>query len=296
MNTMGNIAAVLAVGTIALSVAAQPAIGRRPPVIKHDPVTIAVRGQPVTIRAVVTTETGAVKTARLHYSVSRDVAPFTAAMTAAGGGSYFATIPATIMESASEVTYYVDATDDADGTAETPWHKIRVQGPATNATSVAEPPPASAKRAAWVKPALWAGGAALVAGGVVALSGGGGGGGDGGGGSSGTTNTGTYAGTVTTTLEMQNGTPVASSHAVTFTIVSSGIVSSDNLQTGQHLEAPLRGSDFTMVAPVSSGGLTGSINYYGSLLNSRIVGSVSGSVSSNGTPGSVTGSFSATRQ
>jgi len=280
----------------------QPATAGHPPAIKHEPVTVSVRGQPIMIRAIITVETGAVKTVRLHYALSKDMAPIGVAMQAAGGGSYYAAVSGAILESAGGVSYYIEAIDEADGTAETPWYTVKIQAPSVavpgGAAVGGDGPPAPGepeKQGSWVKPALIAGGVALAVGGGVALAVGGGGGGGGGGGTA-TTNTGTYAGTVTTSLEMQGASAVSSSHPATFVVVSSGVVSSDDLQTGQHLEANLSGTSFSMTAPVNDHGLTGSITYNGSLINSRILGSVGGSVASNGVSGAYSGTFTATKR
>ena len=46
----------------------------RPPMIKHQAVTVAVQGQPIAVRATVTDDVD-VKTVTLNYTTSRDAAP-----------------------------------------------------------------------------------------------------------------------------------------------------------------------------------------------------------------------------
>ena len=275
----------------------------KPPVIKHEPVTIAVPGQPVYVRAVVTDDSGAVKSVTLFYSSSRDASPLKAAMQNTGAGSYFGSIPANML-TGKEAHYYIEAMDEEGLTAETPWYTIKLEaasvggGPAV-AAGPGAPPPARAH--SWTKPALIAGGALLVAGGALAVASGSGGGGGGGGGG-GSTNTtggtsGTYAGSATVCLQLSSESPNCSSHPITFTVTSSGLVSSDNLQPGQHLEATLSGSDFTMVAPVATSNLTGQIRYAGTVFSGRIAGTVDGQATSTSGPAGVySGFFNAAKQ
>ncbi len=257
----------------------------RPPVIRHDPVRAAPKGQAIQIRATVTADQG-VNSVTLYYAVSRDAAPFKQAMQDAGAGAFIGTIPASLLDAASEIFYYVEATDRTDAISETPWHRI-------NLRAAAETPPdqPGATSRSWKKPALIAGGIAL-AGGAAALIAGSQGGDDGGGAT--TTNTGTFAGTVTTVLDITGESPSVETRPVSFTVVSSGIVTSDNLQPGRHLEGTLRDNAFSMTGRVDDPDKTGEIRYQGALLGSRIVGSLTGSVvTTNGAVGVYSGTFTA---
>jgi hypothetical protein len=211
-------------------------------------------------------------------------------MNSAGKNSYLGTIPATQLSAISNVSYYIEATDALDASAETPWYTVRFQGQTDAETAVAAP-----QEWSWKKTALvgGAGAAALVGG--IALAGGGGGGGEGG---TTTTNAGTYVGSVSTTLELDGSAPTTTTHAVTFTVFSAGLVSSDTLQEGQHLEARLTGGgDFEMVADISTPGLTGRIRYLGHLINTRITGNIDGTArTSDGVPGTYSGTFSAVKR
>jgi hypothetical protein len=264
----------------------------RPPVIKHEPVRAAAAGQSISIRASVTDDAGAVKDVRLLYSTSRDAAPFKAAMQSTGAGVYVGTLPGSVLSGLDRLSYYIEATDDQDLTSETPWYTVNLQSTATSAVTRTETAPPESGGSSWGRTALYAGGAAaLIGAGAWAASGGGGGGG---GGSK--TNVGTYAGSVTTCLEMEGGSPSCSSHSMSIQVLSDGVVSSDNLYRNQHLEGRLSGSDFALVAEVHETNVTGEIVFQGTVLDSRIVGSVSGSAtSSGGTKGVYSGTFSATR-
>ncbi len=281
----------------------------RGPAIRHDPVTVAMVGQPLVVRAVVTSQFAAIKSVTLFYAASKDAAPFSVAMRASGGAAYVGTIPSAMLTGHDRLSYYIEAMDDLDAASETPWQAVQVRSSATPGTtvrlggsSVQTPapgaPPAESARPFWKKPAVWIGGAALVAAGTVAaLSSGGGGGGSDGGSGTATTNSGTYAGTVTESLQYPGGSPSYATRPVTFSVVSSGVVSSDNLRPGQHLEAALIGNDFVMISNVSETNATGQVRYVGTLLTGRIVGTVEGSVQNTaGATGNYSGNFYAIKQ
>lgn len=307
-RTASLLLAVLAVATVMPrpSDAASPYY--RGPVIRHEPVTVAAAGQPLVIRAVVTSEFAAIKSVTLFYGASKDAAPFKVPMRASGSAAYVGTIPAAMMTGHDHLSYYIEAMDDLDAASETPWQAVQIRSsttplPATHPATAQQPAagsaPAEPARPFWKKPAVWIGGAALVAAGTVAaLSSGGGGGGSGGGGSgTTTTNSGTYVGTVTESLQFSGGAASYSTRPVTFSVVSSGIVSSDNLRPGEHLEAGLVGSDFVMISNVSETNGTGQIRYVGTLLTGRIVGTVEGSVqNAAGATGNYSGNFYAIKQ
>ena len=112
----------------------------RPPMIKHEPVTVAVRGQPITILANVTDDSGLVKSATLFYSASKDAAPFRSPMKSSGTSLYYGTIPAGVISSVNSISYYIEALDYVDATQETAWHTIAIKD-ATAPVKTAEPRP-----------------------------------------------------------------------------------------------------------------------------------------------------------
>jgi hypothetical protein len=267
----------------------------RAPVIKHDPVLVGAPGQSITIRAIVTDVAGAVKSATLLYSTSRDVAPFRLSMQLSGADTYLATVPGALLTGARQVLYYIEAVNGAGETSETKWYTIELQPPPAELGDGSAPP--VAKTSSWKKPALYAGGAAVLIGaGIWAATANKD---DDGGSSSGgsVTNAGTYAGDATTYLQMSGSAPTSESHAMRILITSDGVVSSDSLRQGVYVEGRLSGSDFALVSPIAETNRTGEIRYEGTVLNGRITGAVHGSVrDTDGATGTYSGTFNATRQ
>lgn len=250
--------------------------------IQHQPVTVAVRGQPLVVRARVSDDRNAIKSVRLLYTVSRDAAPFSLNMEATGGGLYVGAVPAHLLAGAEQVAYYIEATDAQDNAAETPWHTVRIRAP--------EPGEASAEvrqRPKWVVPALVGGGAALVVGGAIYAANSGGGDGE----SIPPDAPGTYSGTVTRVIQDPESPPVVHSYAATLVITADGGLSSDSLQPGTLLTGRLSGSQFTLSGPVSEPGITGQITFRGTLESGRIVGSIEGTRETAAGAGSYSGSF-----
>lgn len=287
--------------------AAEPAaaVPNRPPVIKHDPVLVALPGQAISIRALVTDDSGSVKSVNLFCATSKDAAPFPFPMTHAGAGSYIGSIPARLVGSVPTLTYYVAATDGLDATTETPWYTVRLSGGAapTGAGAVGQAggTTPSAAKPWWKRPAVLWGGGALVAGGAVAAAVSSGG--SGGGGSSPppddtvVTNAGTYVGTCTKTLEIESALPVTTTYPVTFTVLKAGTISTDTLSAGNHMEATLSGTSFSMLGPVGDTNAVGDVQYVGTLLGGRITGAIQGTVTSaSGLSGTCYGTFYAIKQ
>jgi hypothetical protein len=289
----------------------------RPPVIKHEPVTTAVRGQSISIRAVLRDESVTMKSVSLFYTTSKDAAPFKIAMQSAGAGSYFGSIPSSLLKDANELSYYIEALDEQDVASETPWYTVKLQTTQPSVSqpipsqplAVIQPPPQAIPSStpnkqiepkkdswSWKGPAIIAGGAAAVVGGAILAASGSGGGSSSGGGTS-ITNAGTYTGSATRYIEMPGSSPSASSYPITITVTSSGAISSDTLHPNTFMESQISGTDFQMTADLDDTNLTGQIVYIGTLLNARITGSIAGSVSSSsGTNGAYSGIFSATKQ
>jgi hypothetical protein len=268
------------------------AASARPPVIRHEPARVAVRGQSLSVRAAVTSATASIKNVYLYYAMSRDAAPFKLTMQSAGAGVYLGTVPGALLGSASQLSYYIEAVDDHDGTSETDWCTVELRAP--NAVGAESGKTESSQRS-WVKPALYAGGvAALIGGAAWAASSGGGGSG----GSANTNAVGSYVGTVTTCLEFTGSPPTCSSNPMRILITSEGTVTSDTLRNGVYVEGRLSGNDFTINSAVNETNTTGEIRYSGTLIdNTRITGSISGPArTDSGTNGVYSGTFNATKQ
>lgn len=266
-----------------LSVAAFAAPAQdRPPVIQHQPVTIAVRGQPLIVRARVSDDRGALKTVKLFYSASRDAAPFGLNMEPSGGGLFVGAIPPHLLAGVEQIAYYIEATDAQDNATETPWHTVRIRAPEPGDT-----PPDAGKRPKWVMPALVAGGAAIVVGGALYAAGGGGGGGE----AFPPDAPGIYSGTVTRVTQDPGLPPQVDSYAATLIIAADGSLSSDSLQPGILLTGRLNGSRFTLTGAISEAGATGQIAFRGTVESGRIDGSIDGTRETAAGAGTYSGSF-----
>jgi hypothetical protein len=274
-----------------LAVAGSAGAASRGPVIRHDPVKVGVRGQSLSVRAVVTDSSSTIKGVYLYYTTSRDAAPYKLTMLGTGAGGYLATIPGALLGSAPQVLYYIEAVNEQDVSAETSYCSVELRLPQA-ATGGAAGTEETGK--SWVKPTLYAGGAAVLVGAaILATSGGGGGGGEGGS----TTNAGSYAGTVTTCFELAGSTPSCRSNAMRIFISTDGVVNSDTLREGVYVEGRVSGRDFTIMSPVSETNLTGQIRYDGTVIDRRITGSISGSArTTSGVNGTYSGTFNATLQ
>lgn len=289
--------------------AQQAAKPNAPPDIFHEPVTKAIKGQALTMKAKVVDDKGQIGSVTLYYTLSRDAAPFKVQLKPAGLDYYVGTIDAGVLSGVSSLSYYIEAQDSWGATKETPWYVVAFREP-TGADAAAGggtakiPAPNEKKdeKGGGVPLGLIAGGAVAVIGGAILIANGGGGGGGGDGGSDPedpAQKQGNYVGSVTTCLTESGAQPSCESHACTITIDSSGKVLSANLREGQALTDTLSGNEFTLVAsaddPIT--GTTGEIFYNGNVVNnSKIVGSISGSRSSTNSSGTYSGSFSATKQ
>lgn len=99
------------------------------PTIAHEPITVAARGQAMSILARVRAGNAAIKTVTLYYTPSRDSSPIAQPMTPTGGEVYVGTIPTTHLATAPSVHYYIEAVDMRDEWAETPWSEVRIRDP-----------------------------------------------------------------------------------------------------------------------------------------------------------------------
>ena len=288
------VALVAVLCLLSLPSAAVPAAALK---IDHSPVTMAVRGQDVLFRVRIVPGAQPVKAVTLFYSVSRDAAPYKLAMQASGAGWFTGSISADMTAGLNQILYYIEARDASDVTAETPWHTIAVKNqgsgvapPANTAPVAVNQKPPAQEESSWTKPALIAGGVILAGGAALALASGGGGGG---GSSDSPTNAaaGTYSGTITTCEQPPGSGSVCSSHAMTVLIDNTGMVSSDALYEGKHLEGKLSGSNFLLSTPVSGTNGTGEIQFLGTVVDNRIAGSVQGSFTSASGVGTYSGNF-----
>ncbi|MCX7818120.1 MAG: hypothetical protein N2652_02770 [Kiritimatiellae bacterium] len=270
---------------VAAAVTLAAAMVRAAPQIEHTPVTVGVKGEPLMIRAKVDGRGRAVRAVQLHYSTSRDAAPFAVPMQSTGAGVWVGTIPAGVLAVLDRVSYYISAEDDRGATAETPWVAVRLQAPSGEAAR---------ERPGWVTPALIGGGVALAAGGVAvwaANSGDGDGGGDVPGGAPGT-----YVGTATRCQTLTGAAPTCETRPATIRIADDGTVSSSDLHPGVAMQTRLSGTGFVLTAPVRVPGTDGEVRYIGTLVGGRIVGSIEGSAGSGTNTVLYSGTFSAAKQ
>jgi hypothetical protein len=282
-------------------VLAQNAPAAKPPVIEHDPVTWVQRGQSLTLKAKIVPGDAEVKSASLYYALFRDAAPFRVAMRATGLGYYIGTIEAGVLSGVDAISYYIEAQDQQGTVAETAWNEVKIlradQVPAGETPPGTTPvEPAKEKSGLWTA-ALVAGGAAALVGGAFLLadSGDDGGGSDDGGGEPPADASGTYGGTSTTCVTPGGGATTCDTRPMTILIDSSGNVTSDTLVDGQQLTGRLSGDSFTLTATPPTDA-AGEINYVGTVVGSRIVGSISGSAQAGTTVSIYSGSFSATKR
>lgn len=258
------------------------------PRIEHTPVTVGMRGQPLMIRARVVAQGPAVKSVTLHYSASRDAAPFAVPMQATTGEAYIGTIPAGIVGSVETLTYYLSAEDAVGATAETPWTTVRIQGTAGSAVSSGRP--------GWVKPALIGGGVVLAAGAAAIIIDQSGGSSGGGGGGIPADVPGTYRGSSTQCETLSGAPPVCDTRIFSVTIGTDGKVSSSSLRPGVTMETQLSGSSFVLSSRVKATGTDGEIRYAGNVSDGRLFGSIEGSSGSGTNAVVYTGAFSANKQ
>ena len=289
-----------------VSVPAQDA--NRRPIIAHDAITTAVRGQAVTVLARVTDDSEQVKSVTLFYSVSKDAAPFRAVMKSSGTAMYYGTIPVEVLESAKSVSYYIEAMDSDEATSETAWNTIDIRSPSARPVVEEKPvvtpvTPASPPRekSSLLGVGLIAGGAVAVAGAAVLIantddSSGGGGGDD-----DDEDYAGMYQGSVTECLALSGQPQTCDTWSMSVTVDSSGRVQSSNLREDKLLAGQMTGNKFLLVADLAGGtnGVTGEIYYDGTVVDGELFGRITGSYAeggTNGVTGVYSGSFDGTRQ
>ena len=270
------------------------------PHIAHDPVGVALRGQPITVLAQISSAVP-IKAVTLHYTLSKDASPFKLAMQSAGPAIFTGTIPAALLGNAAKVSYYIEATDARDAAAETPWYLVQIKGagdalaPPTAITTPAPAmgTPADTNHSSYVGAALIAGGAVAVVGvGLYVAGRSSSSSSDGGGGAS-TNVQGTYTGSKTITLTRPGQATSSATTPVTIIIDQNGGVFSDSLIDGRVISGSLSGSSFALSGSTSASNLVSNFTFNGSVVDNRIVGTVSGSAQSATNSGTYSGSFSA---
>ncbi|HEY8240591.1 MAG TPA: hypothetical protein VIH35_04050, partial [Kiritimatiellia bacterium] len=158
---------------------AQETKANKAPQISHEPVTTAVRGQGITLKAKVTDDSGAVEAVTLYYTLSKDAAPFQVPMKSVGLDLFLGTIEAGVLSGINSISYYIDAQDSLGATTETPWRLIEMRDPKKGAdagTPVAKIGPTEEEGSSWP---YVVGAVVVVGGGALLLAGSGGGGGGG---------------------------------------------------------------------------------------------------------------------
>ena len=291
----GTLWALLAVAWLA----GQGAKPVEAPHIAHDPVGVALRGQPITVLAQISSASP-IKSVLLHYTLSKDASPFKLAMQSAGPAIFTGTIPATLLGNAAHVSYYVEAIDARDAAAETPWYVVQIKGtgdalaPPTAITTPAPAigSPADTNHSSYVGAALIAGGALAVVGAGLYVASRGGSSNDGGGGAV-TNLQGTYTGSKSLTLSRAGQPATSSTTPVTIIIDQNGGVFSDSLIDGTVISGPLSGSGFALSGSTSTTNLVSNFTFNGSVVDNRIVGTISGTAQSATNSGTYSGSFSA---
>ena len=243
----------------------------------------ALPGQTLTVRARVTG--GKPSSVTLFVATSRDAAPFKVAMTVSGTEMYAGSIPEASLTPQGEIMYYVEARDATGAAVETPWYTIRIGAARVEA---------KAPESSWKKPALIGGGILAAGGAAYALSSGGGGGG----GSDTPADTtsiykGTYIGADTTCVQAPDGVSKCASSDLTITVSDKGVLETGNLYAGESLQTTLSGPSFILVKDIDQDGRKGQVQYLGTIVDQRIVGSVQGSVTSTNGISIYTGTFSA---
>jgi hypothetical protein len=299
------LAAVLMGGSVALGQ------NTKPPVISHDSVPAAVRGQPLSIIAKVSAGSAEVKAVNLYYTLSKDAAPFKVVMQNSGASVYYGSIPAHLLGSVKEISYYIEAIDKAENTSETDWFAVPVKDAKAADQRAYQPPvaPVAPAKPQQVTPSqpekkgkmgtaltvglIGAGAAAVVGGAIYLANSGGGGGGD----NPDTDKAGTYAGSETICFSLMGGTPDCTRRDIRVVIDTAGVVRSDTLQPGTALEGRLNGSSFVLVATINepASNRTGEIFFSGNIVEGRILGSIDGQTTEPAGQGQYTGTFTATK-
>lgn len=317
--------AALAAGAVLLAGAAAAK-----PVITHDPVRVAVKGEPLGLRATVRDAGGRVSSVAVFYASSRGMTPFRRDMSTTGAGIWFGSIPGHLIGPGTNLFYYIHADNLEGESADTDWTEVRVIEPGIaaedipSATVVAQqaqrassgtsggkagaapaaPSAAPSDRSKyWIPAAVIIGGAAAVGGGIALANSGGGGGG---GGSShkdgGSVTNGNYGGSYNVCFETpgtaSTNAPATCDSGLVNVYVDNGAVQVVGLWGGEVLGGSVIGSSFTAVGEVAGrlefppAHLIVSGDVGGSSCSAR----VDGYSTDPARPGNFTGSLATTRR
>jgi hypothetical protein len=260
----------------------------RVPVIEHEPVKLAVRGQPLTLLARSRVEAGKIERLTLYYTQSRHGAPLKLPMQHTGMDMYTVTIPEDFIVGVSNLYYYIEAVSTEDEWAETKYYTVTVQDSGKKGAP-------AAKRKNWTTAALIAGGAAGVVGAAVAISDSGGGGG--GGGTRPRDLAGTYVGTEFIQFTPEGGTTSGTGLGITVVIDGDGNVSSDNLAGGNPASGKVQGDRFIISVPAETFNADhdGNVTFDATVRNNTMSGNISGNVTTPTGNGVYSGTFTATK-
>lgn len=264
-----------------------------PPQITHEPVKAAIKSQPVYIRASIKDDTGPVKEANLFCSASSDSAPFKVPMRPSGVGSFIGTIPDTLVQNASQISYYIEAKDSTEQSSETPWYTIAFRSNPASAQSNTPSKPVEPEKSSWKKPLLIAGGTAAAIGAGIAIADSGG--------SSGSSSTpsseGLFTGSATKYFTLGSNAPTSEVYTININVLNNENVATDDLHPGTHMEGNILANSFNLTAVINASDMTGQVYYNGTIVGTKITGTISGNVvTTNGTNGTYSGIFSADQQ
>ena len=246
------------------------------PTIAHEPIPVAVKGQPLGVRATVRDAAARVEAVSLFYASSRGMTPFRAAMSSSGAGIWYATVPGHMIGPGSQLFYYLQA-ENADGeTAETDWHTVKVVEsgvapaaipaasavarqaqreavPATAGAPASAPPPERSGKSKYLLPISVIAGGAVAIGGAIALADDNSGGGGGGGG--GTVTNGNFGGNYRLLFEPTSpSNALASAEGLVNVYVTDGRVEIVGLWGSEILRTALSGQVFTASVAVPAQG------------------------------------------
>ena len=255
------------------------------PVITHEPVLTAVKGEPLGLRATVRDAGGRVSSVSVFYASSRGMTPFRRDLSTTGAGIWFGSIPGHLIGPGSNLFYYVHADNLEGESTDTDWVEVRVIEPGMSAADMpsvqavaqqsqraaspsaapSTPSPAPAKEPEasssdrgkyWLPAALIVGGAAAIGGAIAIANNSSSGGGSSHHSSGGTVTNANYGGSYSICFE-----PSATNSTTDVTTCDSGIaniyvkdgaVQVVGLWGGEVLNGTLNGSSFTAVGDVSA--------------------------------------------
>lgn len=106
------------------------------PVITHDPVYTAVKGEPLGLRATVRDNDGRISSVSVFYASSRGMTPFRRDLSTTGADIWFGTIPGHLIGPGSNLFYYVHADNLEGDSTDTEWVTVNVIEPGISAAAM----------------------------------------------------------------------------------------------------------------------------------------------------------------